>query len=134
MRWIQKCLSSPLHSLFAASGARYGVDPALLREVARQESGFQPLALAVPPTPPTPPGRTAPWPLAATAPGPTPAGAGLGDRCISRLRLWTARAPCLERARGARRASRGDPLAPANGGCLARGAAKRPNPGRCARP
>jgi len=34
----------PFDDLFAASGARYGVDPALLREVARQESGFNPAA------------------------------------------------------------------------------------------
>ncbi len=34
----------PFDDLFAASGARYGVDPALLREVARQESGFNPNA------------------------------------------------------------------------------------------
>lgn len=35
-------MSSPYDDLFARSGARYGVDPALLREVARQESGFNP--------------------------------------------------------------------------------------------
>ena len=37
-------MSTPYDGLFAASGARYGVDPALLREVARQESGFDPNA------------------------------------------------------------------------------------------
>jgi len=37
-------VSTPYDGLFAASGARYGVDPALLREVARQESGFDPNA------------------------------------------------------------------------------------------
>ena len=35
-----------LQSLFAQAGARYGVDPALLAAVARQESGFQPDAVS----------------------------------------------------------------------------------------
>ncbi len=36
--------STPYDGLFAASGAKWGVDPSLLREVARQESGFNPNA------------------------------------------------------------------------------------------
>ncbi len=37
-------MSTPYDDLFTTSGTRYGVDPALLREVARQESGFDPAA------------------------------------------------------------------------------------------
>lgn len=36
--------STPYDGLFAAAGAKWGVDPSLLREVARQESGFNPNA------------------------------------------------------------------------------------------
>jgi hypothetical protein len=36
--------STPYDPLFAEAGRRHGVDPALLREVARQESGFNPRA------------------------------------------------------------------------------------------
>ncbi|MFC6154122.1 transglycosylase SLT domain-containing protein [Nocardioides yefusunii] len=38
--------SAPYEALFTSAGAKYGVSPALLREVARQESSFNPKAVS----------------------------------------------------------------------------------------